>query len=105
MTKRNNLTDKFSLAISADPNSSSNLLKLSKVRAIFDGLFMKDDNSLAEFGGKFRIVAVDLLRISGFKAKRQYRAFYEKRVPLFDDFDFNSFSELTGNSFTSPEWY
>ena len=105
MTKRNNLIDKFSLAILADPNSSSYFLKLSKVRAIFDGLFMKDDNSLAEFGRKFRIVAVDLLRILGLKAKRQYRAFYEKRVPLFDDFDFNSFSELTGNSFPSPEWY
>ena len=37
-------------------------LKLSKVRAIFDGLFMKDDNSLAEFGGKFGVVAVNLLR-------------------------------------------
>ena len=65
---------------------------------------MKDDNSLAEFGGKFRIVAVDLLKISDFKAKRQYRAIYEKRVPLFDDFDFNLFSELTGNSFTYPEY-
>ena len=104
MTKRNNPIDKFSLSISADWHSSSNLLKLSKVRAIFDGLFMKDDNSLAEFGGKFGVVAVNLLRILGFKAKRQYRAFYEKRIPLFDDFDFNSFSELTGNSFTSPEY-
>ena len=48
-----------------------------------------------------KMLPMTYVQFSGFKVKRQYRALYDKRVPISKNFDLNSLSDFNGISFSS----